>query len=160
MGTGPRRLEFATDEVEAIVPHLLTADRVAGRGWINLDPMVDADDMPEPSSGLTALFSAHGPPVPHLTWVAPTRGKRGGGDPASVGVEHGLGSKALPHLVEGGHPPPAGWRRLSDNPRRGLVLAVPEDAEPEATLRWMLDAAVALSRTPLTGSWQASVYER
>jgi hypothetical protein len=55
---------------------------------------------------------------------------------------------------------PEGWVVLQDNPRRGLVVAVPPAEDAADVLAWLLDAATALSLVLLTGEWRALVYRR
>lgn len=127
-------------------------------GWLTLQPAIDLDDTPA-RGGTPGLFSGRGPMVPVCSWVPGERTRRGD-DYVALGIEHATGPKAAERLAERGPPVPDRWAVLQDNPRRGLVVAVPPDDAPEDVLRWLLDAASALSQVPLTGEWQAFVYRR
>lgn len=128
----------------------------ANAGWINLLPEVEPGCEPPPRRITVALFSARGDAVPLATWSAPeAAGRR-----ATVGIEHGSGPKALARLAAHDVPLPAGWLKVADHPRRGLVVTVPADADPSDVAWWLLTATHVLSVPPLTGSWLARVYRR
>jgi hypothetical protein len=74
-----------------------------------------------------------------------------------VGLQHGAGSKVKARLAEAGHPVPEGWVVVQDYAKKGLVVAVPPTADHADVVRWLLDAAGALTVIPLTG-WRAAVY--
>lgn len=144
--------EDALDTVEAVLAEL----GGAGRGWVNFSPEVEPGYEPPPRNLAVVLFSARGDAVPLATWRAPeTPGGR-----ATVGVEHGAGPKALARLTEMDLGLAAGWQRVADHPRRGLVVTTPPDAEPTDVLWWLLAASHALSPVPLTGDWLAKVYRQ
>ena len=114
-------------------------------------------DVPPPTrSGLAALLGSRGPTVPLGTWSPAHRR-----DPATVGIHHGEGTKAVAQLAERGVLLPDGWRRLQDHPKRGLVL-VPTPAASAAVLdvvlAWLLRATGALCPVRRTGEWRAYVY--
>ena len=159
MGSAPQPLyvEFGEDDIEGVLEHMDRLER-SGDGWINLDPLLDLDDLPSPPSGLTGLFSAKGPPIPRATWIARKRRRRSV-EPATIGMEHGQGRKALYVLAERDHFKGDGWRTLADTPKRGLVMALPPHAENRMVLQWLLEAGNELSTVPLTGRWRASVYD-
>jgi hypothetical protein len=125
----------------------------AGDGWINLRPDVDPDDVP-PRGGF-GLFSARGPSVPLCTWM-PADAKH---QPprVSIGIQHGGGQRALRLLTEVDIRIDPAWRMLSDNPRRGVVIAVPATAPHDVVLGWLLQAGEALCPFPHTG-WVAVVH--
>ena len=125
--------------------------------WVNLEPAMDPEADPPPSSSLFGIFSAVGPAVPVCTWVP---GKRRGErtEPMSLGVEHGSGPRAVARLEARGVTVPAGWRVRQDHPRRGLVLEAPADQDHDSVLDWLLRAGPALSVVPLTGTWLAAVF--
>lgn len=154
---GPLHVTFTDDAVGEVLEHMARLHQI-GHGWINLDPLLDLDDLPSPPSGLTGLFSAKGPPIPRATWIAPSR-KRRRVEPATVGMEHGCGRRALPYLAERGVFRDSTWRTLSDAPKRGLVMALPPEAGDADVLAWLLRAAGELSTVPLAGRWRASIYE-
>lgn len=160
MPTEPRRMAFVrhrADEVVAVMEELAAARA----GWVNFEPDVHPDDVPPSGSGLFAIFSGRGPDVPLATWTAPSppprRGK-GRPQPAMIGLQHGAGTRARGRLADVGHPVPDGWVVMQDHARRGLVVAVPDDASPRAVLDWLLTAAAALSPVPVHAAWHALVY--
>jgi len=154
MATTPsEELPFDDDDLSPVVAAIaeLTA---AGKGWVNLLPEVDPEVEVPHRSILARVVSARGDVVPLATWLAPA-------DPsgrATLGIEHGSGPKALDRLAERDLPLPAGWLRVADNPRRGLVLTAPADAPADDVAWWLLTAAHLLSVPPLTGSWLAKIY--
>ena len=91
-----------------------------------------------------------------------------GREPASVGVHHSEGTRAVALLAERNVAVPRGWRTRQDHPKRGLVLAVPAPAaggvpsadELDAVLDWLLRATGALCRVRRTGEWRAYVHRR
>jgi hypothetical protein len=159
MAKAPEALQvvFTEDDIGEMVEHMarLTA---LGHGWINLDPLLDVEDIPEPPSGLTALFTAKGPPIPRATWIAPIR-KRRRSEPGTIGMEHGRGRRALPFLADADIHRDASWRTLSDSAKRGLVIALPPESDERDVLTWLLAAANALSTAPLAGRWRGSIYD-
>ena len=156
MATEPVHVEFRSDDVSPVVAFVeeLAAD---GAGWINLEPGYDPDDAPPPRSLLGQAFSARGPDVPLCTWVPPQRHRRWT-EPATVGVHHGAGRKAVDRLAAAGVDVPTGWRVMQDHPRRGLVLALPDDAAPGDVVAWLVSAGAALCPVPLAGWWRAAVH--
>lgn len=126
----------------------------AGAGWVNLTPEVEPGAEPPPRTFVALIFSGRGAAVPLVTWTAPDRP----GGRVSVGIQHGAGPKALARLADAEHALPAGWTKLNDHPRRGLVLTVPADVAPADVVAWLLGAATVLSPAPLTGHWLAKVF--
>ena len=128
-----------------------------GTGWINFDAGVDKD-VPVPSRSLLGnVLAARGPDLPHCSWVPEANA------PTSIGIQHASGTRALARLANAGMPLPAGWQRLQDHPRRGLVLAVPASAAPDdldELLVWLLRAGHELSTVPLNGYWLATMHQR
>jgi len=149
-------IEFAEDDLSGVVARMDEL-AVAGTGWVNLLPEVEAGANVPPSGGFLALFSARGPSVPLGTWTAGTSSADGPGR-ASVGVQHGSGPKALDRLRELGLALPAGWQRVQDHPRRGLVATVPAGADRSEVLHWLLSSMHALANVRLTGNWLAQLY--
>jgi hypothetical protein len=156
----PELIEFTVQDRRSVLT--VMRRQLQGRdGWVNLQPAVDPDDVPpRDSSNLTKLFSAIGPTVPLGSWVPGPRRRNGTGEPVSVGLQHAGGPKAILRLRERGHPPVAGWRVLADHPRRGFVLAVPDDEDPDTALVWLLRAAELLAPMPLPAVWHAGVIHR
>jgi hypothetical protein len=142
----------------AVVVDAMTALAAAEHGWITLQPGVRPEDAPPPKSVLGSLFSGNGPPVPVCTWVAPEAGQKP--PHPEIGVLHQSGPKAARRLSEVGITVPDRWVVLADHPRRGLVIAVHPDAAHADVLDWLLGAGEALTRVPLTGTWQAAVHGR
>ncbi len=145
-----RRSEPA--EAEARVRRLMAA----GTGWINLQPMVDDIGLSEGSFALQRVLSSRGPRIPLGTFVPASAGRRP--TPASIGLEHPSGPKALEQLAELGIVRPAGWVKKQDHAKRGIVLELAADADPEQIVRWLLDAATALAGVPVGEWWVASVH--
>jgi hypothetical protein len=155
VSTLPEVIEVDWGRLDPVVERMaeLTA---AMAGWINVQAGIDPEDAPRADAGLFGLFSGRGPVV--ATWTAPVPRRRGPPEPASVGIQHPAGPRAVSRLAESGLPVPAGWRVLQDHPRRGLVIAVTPDTPPADVLAWLLDATARLSGVPVTGEWRASVY--
>ena len=122
----------------------------AGSGWLNVLPIIpDGVDVPATPNAL-AVFSKRGPFVPLATWT-PARVRRGAVvEPSQIGLQHGQGAPAAPLLADSRAPVPPEWRVLTDHPRRGFVVALPANAEPEATARWIFAALGRLCVPPRT----------
>jgi hypothetical protein len=153
----PELIQFTPDDRRAVIEVMrrLLHDR---DGWLNLQPAVDPDELPDTPPVLERLFTAKGPRVPLGSWVPGERKRNGTVEPVSLGLQHGGGPKAIPRLRELGLGPRAGWRVLSDNPRRGFVVLVPDDEDPEVALTWLVDAARALTGFDLPATWVAGVF--
>ncbi len=149
-------IEFAEAQPETILDRM-GQRATAGSGWINFLPEVEPDAEIPSSGGLMSFFSARGPAIPLATWSAGEPTKRGQGR-SSLGLQHSSGPRALAQLAELQIALPAGWIKVQDHPRRGLVGTVPPDLDHEDILHWLLSAAHALSAVPLTGDWLARVY--
>jgi len=152
----PQYVEFHPDRVDDVVA-AMEAIGVAGKGWVNFEPAVDADDIPA-ESGTFSLFSGRGPAVPLATWTPGSTTRRGRVEPAMLGLQHPAGSRAKPLLTERAHPVPQGWIVVQDHVRKGLVVSVPAAVTPAESLDWLLQAAKLLSTIPLTGRWRAALY--
>lgn len=151
--TPDEELEVTIDELDGLAA-TAAAMADAASGWVNLIPEVESGHEPPPRSIVATVFSARGEAIPHATWSAPEQpGRR-----TKLGIEHGSGPKALARLDEVGLGLRPGWLKVADHPRRGLVVTAPPDEQAVEALRWLLDAATALSVPPLTGSWLARVY--
>ena len=151
--TDPVEVEFhlsAPDEVVAYMERL--AD---GSGWITLVPGVLSENVPPPKSSFFSLLSSGSNfAVPEGSWLPPAKESR----PVQVGVRHDHGVKALDHLVERGHPLPAGWRKTMDHPKRGLVVEVPTSAAHDEVIDWLLSTAILLTTVPLLENWLAKIH--
>ncbi|HRW36268.1 MAG: hypothetical protein KDB04_03570 [Acidimicrobiales bacterium] len=151
----PPPVELTFDEVDpsAVAGEL---ERLAGTGaWVNLVPEVEPGHEPPPRSAVISLFSARGEAVPFATWSASGPGDRR----HTLGIEHGSGPRALARLDEVDLGLRPRWFKVADHPRRGLVVTCPSDEPAEDVLWWLLAACHALSAVPLSGTWQARVYE-
>lgn len=155
----------APDYVEGITADRLgpVLDRMARLardhvGWVNFEPAVLDEDIPPDKSGIFSLFSGRGPEVPLATWT-PGEARRNRTEPPTIGILHGSGPRARARLEEAGCPVPEGWVVMQDSPKKGLVVAVPPAVGNGEVVAWLLGAATALSRVPLTGRWRAAFYE-
>lgn len=146
-------LPFTEDDLAPAVGAIVGLHEAA-TGWINFLPEVEPGHEVPPRNLAVVLFSARGEAVPLATWSAPevTGGR------ATLGIQHGSGPKALARLAEMDLALPAGWIKVSDHPRRGLVVTTPGNADPDDVLWWLLTSSHALSTVPLTGDWLARVY--
>src|SRR5690606_29260495 len=125
----------------------------SGSGWVNLAPDVELEV--EPRRHLfAAIFSSRGPELPLATISL------AGTDDGSlaIGLQHAGGTRALEVLARAGHELPTRWRKVSDHPRRGLVVSAPTESDPVQLIRWLVDAAVVLTRMDLDEGWVARVY--
>jgi len=156
----PEVLVFRRDAPAAAVAAMGQLAPTAG--WLHLQPAFDDDDAEGAAvarSGRPGPFSGRGPAVPECTWV-PGERTRKGVEHVALGIEHGAGVGAAEHLASVGLAVPQRWVVLQDNPRRGLVVAVPPADDHGEVLAWLLDAATALSRVVLPDRWRALVRRR
>lgn len=156
-GREPDEIEFRADDRGRVVDRVraIAADR---GGWVNFIPGVP-DDVDVPRQGLLRFFGARGPEALMATWV-PGEVKRDAVEPTTVGIEHAAGHRAAADLAEAGVPVPDGWRVLQDHSWRGLVVVVPDDADLDDMVGWLLAATRQLATYPLTGKWKAVFYSR
>jgi len=150
-------IEFAFGDRDAVVAAM---DDLAARhqGWVTIQPLVDIEDMPQPSGGpLTGWLTGGLPPLPIGTWTAPEI-RRGRERPGSVGLAHPANARVARRLVDAGVVMPATWQAVQDNARRGVVLKVPPDAPRHEILAWLLDAMVELTPIDTTGEFRASIH--
>ncbi|HEY4376077.1 MAG TPA: hypothetical protein VGM93_02920 [Acidimicrobiales bacterium] len=145
---------FTEDDLTPLVAKM-DGLAAAGRGWINLLPEVEDDSMVPVSGGLFAIFTARGPAIPMATWTPAPADKPGR---VTFGVEHGSGPQALARLTESQLGLRPGWFKVSDHPKRGLVVTAPATDANDDVLWWLLAAVHALSTTPLTGDWLGRIY--
>jgi hypothetical protein len=153
-------LEFVPGDTGPVVAEMARLAQ-AGDGWINLLPGVDEEEAeaegPGRSSALSALFGSAQAPVTMGTWIPARPGRRL--PEATVGIVHPRGRHAVAQLRDMGIPLPAAWRVRQDHNRRGLIVLVPAAASHAEVLAWALRAGAALATAPLTGSWQARIYQ-
>ncbi len=154
----PEVLEVAADRADDLERVVAAMDELtaAQRGWITLQPGIHPDDVPRPQSIIGKVFSAHGPPVPVCTWVAPEPKQKP--PHAEIGVLHGRGPKAEQRLAGLGLPVPEHWFVLADHSKRGLVVAIHPDTDHHDVLSWLLAAGAALTLVPVTGKWRIEIH--
>jgi hypothetical protein len=155
----PELIDFDPSAPEAVVARMR---ELAQRrdGWVNLQPAVDEADVPQTSVGLLGWISAKGPAVPEATWVPGEKRRNGVAMPDSIGLQHRGGPRARATLAEAGAPIPAGWKVLSDHPKRGLVIELPDGTDPKEVVDWLTLAARVLSPIDLPSQWLAAVFRR
>jgi hypothetical protein len=128
-------------DITPLLEHL--ADAV----FVNFSPGVDEDHTP-PRSALAHLVGNQGPYVPLATWT-----------PGEVGLQHAAGQRVTRTLADRGCAVPDDWYKVSEHPKRGIVLRT-YATPPEDVLRWLAAAAEALCRLPITLPWPAVVRTR
>jgi len=160
----PEALDFTVAGRDVLIARLREFS-ARHRGWVNLLPVVDddgedetPDDAPRARAGVFAWLSARGPDLPIATWVA-GEDKRNTVQPDSIGLQHPGGPRALVTLAREGVDLPEGWKRLSDHPKRGLVVEVPVGTDPADCLDWLLRAAEALTPRALPARWRAFLHQ-
>jgi hypothetical protein len=156
MASVPHYVEFQPDRLEEVLATMEDLS-TAGKGWVNFEPAVDAEDVAREGSGTFALFSGRGPVVPLGTWTPGSTSRKGRQEPAMIGLQHPAGARAKPLLAQRGHPLPQGWIVVQDHVRKGLVVQVPAEVDARRAVDWLLRAAALLSTVPLVG-WRAAVY--
>ena len=128
-------------------------------GWINLLPGVDEDE--DRSGGqpgaLGGLFGPPQTPVAMCTWFPRKKGRPAG--ESTIGIMHPRSRHAIAQLADLGAPLPTGWRVRQDHARRGLIVLAPPSVTNRSVLEWSLAAGALLSMVPLTGMWEARVYQ-
>lgn len=151
-------ISFASNEtgdVELAMASL--AERGDGLGWVNIGPALTPEQqsrIPEPSV-LGSLFSARGPVVPLATWTPASSAGRS--RPVVVGVEHGVGPKALDQLKDSGLLLPNGWRKVQDHAKRGIVVELSPAVAHRTVVDWLVRACWALCRIEIDDHWTAVV---
>ena len=103
----------------------MDAMAAARKGWVNFEPAVDLDDLSGAGGGFFGMFSGRGPEVALATWTPPTAPRRGRGERAMIGLQHGAGRRIKTQLADAGHAVPDGWIVVQDYVRKGLVISVP-----------------------------------
>lgn len=150
--TARHSIEFTDDTQEATG----AIDDVAeGRGWCNLTPEVNADDVEVLSPSVFALRTRRGAPVATLVTSPPRRGVP---QPGTLGVLHTrgrLGRELIAQLLEG---VPLSLRQ--DHQQRGLLLEVPAELPSTTVLATMCHLLEQLCDYERTGKWRLEVYER
>jgi hypothetical protein len=162
VATPPYAVEFSESNAQDVLRAM--RDKAGGQGWLNFQPQVP-EEHEHQARGMGsaigvlfgAIFGARGPAVPLCTWV-PMPGDRP--PHVEIGIQHARGTRAAQQLAEAGCPVPEAWRVLGDHPKRGLVVAVPVDADHGEVLHWLMAAGQQLSTVPLTGRWTAGVFTK
>ncbi|MDP1803582.1 MAG: hypothetical protein Q8K72_00305 [Acidimicrobiales bacterium] len=134
-------LELPAGDIGPLLHHLERAV------FINFSPGVDAVHAP-PRTALANLVGNQGPYVPLATWT-----------PGEIGIQHAAGQRVTVTLAAHGCPVPDDWYRVSEHPKRGLVLRTYE-TPAEDVLRWLASASEELCRLPITLPWPAVVRTR
>ncbi len=125
-----------------------------GSTWLNITPDVDDDQAARLTdrTGVAGWFSGRGSDLPVATYMpADMSGRRP--VPASIGVQHGLGSKARDILDEAGLPLPEGWVKRQDSGKRGLVANVPVRIPAAEILVYLTKVATLFMRDIAFGGW-------
>ena len=152
-------IAFDSADASAVVREMeILAARGDGLGWINIGPGLrddQIDRLPEPTV-LGRWFSGRGPAVPMATWTPPQGGSAR--SQPTVGVEHGAGPKALDRLRDAGAPLPAGWRKVQDHAKNGVVVHPPSGAPHTDVLAWLLSVCWALCPIEIEDHWLAEVH--
>ena len=152
----PTVFEFTARDDPELLSELAEVAR-SGTGWINLEPVIDAEFEP-PGPGPFAFLGGSIHKVPVATWLPGRRLPDGTARETSLGLQHAAGPRVARRLRDLGLAVPEGWRITQDHPRRGLVVAVPATVEPATAVAWLLSAAEAVCQVPATGRWRASVH--
>jgi hypothetical protein len=150
--TTHRHVEFADDATPAVEAIDTIAD---GRGWCNLTPEVEADDVDVLTPSVFSLRVKRGAPIASLVTSPPRKGER---RPATLGVLHTrgrLGKARIEQLLDG-----AGFAVRQDHTQRGLLLEVPPETPSTRVLDVMRSILSALCDYNRTGKWRLEVFER
>ena len=149
-----RVLEFGNDP-SAVLAAMATV-RAAGRGWVNVQPVVDPEDEP-PRPGLLAIFGGSPHRVPLATWL-PSPGAGSREARTTVGILHATGRRLASRLAEAKVGVPPGWRVTQDHLRRGLVVEVAAGADDPEVLSWIVAVLRKVTTVRSSGTFRALVY--
>jgi hypothetical protein len=150
--TTRKTLEFTDDESSAVEALGGLGD---GRGWCNLTPQIDADEVEVLSPSVFSLRTKRGAPVASFVTSPPRRGER---RPSTLGVLHTrgkLGKELVAQLLRG-----APFTIRQDHQTRGLLFEVPPDTASTTVLQTMCRLLEALCDYDRTGQWRLEVFER
>lgn len=131
-------VELPDGDITPLLAHLAEAR------FVNLRPGVDAPEE-GPSGPLGNLFGSRGPTVPLATWT-----------PGEIGLQHGLGQRAVGFLADRHVAIPDEWYIATDHPKRGLVVRTYQ-TPVEEVLRWLVRAVTATCPLPITEPWRAVI---
>ena len=150
-------IEFRSDDASPLVT-IIGELSAAQRGWVNVEPIVDEDDLRTvPKGGLRRVLSNKGPSIPFATYVPKEPGRKRP-TPQSIGLQHPAGPRVVEVLAAAGVDVPERWFVQDQASKRGMVVLVP-DGEPAADIAaFMLSAARAVSEVPVRGWWSAVVH--
>jgi hypothetical protein len=150
--TTHRLVEFADD----LTPAVEAIDTISdGRGWCNLTPEVDANDVDVLTPSVFSLRVKRGAPIASLVTSPPRKGER---RPATLGVLHTrgrLGAARIAQLLDG-----ATFSVRQDHTQRGLLLEVPPETPATKVLDVMRSLLSVLCDYERTGKWRLEVFER
>lgn len=152
MRTSRRAIEFSDDLDEAVGAIDGIGD---GRGWCNLTPQVDADEVEVLSPTVFSLRAKQGAPVASFVTSPPRRGEH---RPSTLGVLHTrgrLGKDRIAQLVGG-----SGFLVRQDHQTRGLLLELPAETGAAVVLATMCRLLEGLCDYDRTGRWRLEVFER
>ncbi|MGC8462046.1 MAG: hypothetical protein ACP5P9_00025 [Acidimicrobiales bacterium] len=149
-----RVVEFG-DDPSAVLEAMATV-RSAGKGWVNVQPVVDPEDEP-PRPGLLAIFGGSPHRVPLATWLPSPVANRSGAR-TTVGILHATGRRLAARLAEAQVGVPDGWRVTQDHLRRGLVVEVAAGAGDAEVLSWIVAVLRNVTMVRSSGTFRALVY--
>jgi len=153
----PEEIEVTAAEPGPAVEALRELVAAPG-GWMNLKPEVSEDDaVAVTPSAIGAMFRTAGPPIPQVTFMAPTEGRRGR-KPAQLGISHGVAAMVVRRLAADGMALPEGWKVVQDHVRRGLIVRLADPFDEAEAVDWAIRAATAMCPIPTTGRWLAEVH--
>jgi hypothetical protein len=162
MGIDKELLRFDEFDDEELADAVAMFDVLVGRGdsagWVNVEPVLDEAELDRVRDAappaLLRVFSGRGSKIPFATYV-PGRRDATRDRPASVGLQHSSGPKAIAQLQALGITAPARWRLRQDHAKRGLVFEVPSDEPGDVLLGFLLLAGRALSGVKFGNEWTA-----
>jgi hypothetical protein len=162
MGIDKELLRFGEFDDQQRAEAVAMIDALVGQGdsagWVNFEPLLDDDELNrvrnEAPPALIRVFSGRGNKIPFATYV-PGRRDATRDRPASVGLQHSSGPRAIAQLHQLGITVPTGWRTRQDHAKRGLVFEVPSDEPGAAILGFLLPAGRALSGVKFGNEWTA-----
>lgn len=125
-------------------------------GWVNFTPVLP-EGVEAPRQGLLRFLGARGPEALMATWI-PGERRKDGYAPTTVGIQHAAGRRLVMGKGTLGLPVPDGWRVVQDHPARGLVAQLPDAADLDDVVGWLLATAAEATSLPLTGKWRAAFY--
>jgi hypothetical protein len=155
MAAVPEEVEFLPSERDAVVTRMRDLARDHA-GWVNFTPVL-AEGVETPRQGLLRFLGARGPEALMATWV-PGEPRKDGYGPTTIGIQHAIGRRLVMGKGAIGLAVPDGWRVVQDHPARGLVAQLPDDADLDDVVAWLVATATEATSLPLTGKWRAQVY--